>query len=47
MEMTLSIAIQLVGGKIGYLLKVGTPIFRIFLAAANRTLHKYLTNAAH
>ena len=30
-------------GQTDYLVKVGTPIFGILLAAADRTLHKLLT----
>ena len=41
--MTLSIAVQLVSGQVDYLVKVGTPIFGIFLAAADRKFHKLLT----
>jgi hypothetical protein len=36
MEMALSIAVQLVGGHADYLVKVGTPIFGILLAPADR-----------
>jgi hypothetical protein len=31
-DMTLSIAVQLVGGHADYLVKVGTPVFGILLA---------------
>jgi hypothetical protein len=37
MEMTLSIAVQLVGGHADYVVKVGTPIFGNLLAPADRT----------
>ena len=42
MEMTLSIAVQLVSGQADYLVKVGKVIFEIFLLAADRTMHKLL-----
>jgi hypothetical protein len=37
MEMTLTIAVQLVGEHADYLVKVGTPIFGILLATADLT----------
>jgi hypothetical protein len=40
----LSIAVQSVGGRAYYLVKVGTPVFGILLSPAGRyTLHKHLT----
>ena len=41
--MTLSIAVQLVGGQADYLVKVGKAIFGIFLVATDLILHKLLT----
>jgi hypothetical protein len=41
MDMTLSIAVRLVGGPADYLVKVSRPMFGIILAAAARTPHKH------
>ena len=43
MEMPLLIAVQFVGGKADYLVKVDTPIFGIFLLAVDLILHNLLT----
>jgi hypothetical protein len=43
MEMRLLITVQLVGGHAYYLVKVGMPIFGIFLVPADHTPHKHLT----
>jgi hypothetical protein len=42
MKMSLSIAVQSVGGHADYVVKLGGPIFGIPLAPADRTLHRHL-----
>jgi hypothetical protein len=46
MQMTLSIAVQLVSGHADYLVKVGRLIFGIFLAQADCTPHTHLTTCS-